>query len=113
MDNVNDTRGAIKGFRDMEITLKECEGKKMEWRKGGIKYYCPDYKPDIHYLHGGFYGEKFSWQRIGLHLCDDSEEGRASRKVHKNCTTVEQQIQYFAKRIIGMEAVVVEANIDE
>ena len=45
MENVTDTDKSvkIKGFIDYEIPLKECEGKKMEWRKGGIKYYCPDY----------------------------------------------------------------------
>lgn len=117
MENVNDTRGSIKGFKDMEIPLQECAGKKMEWRKGGIKYYCPDYQPDIHFLHGGFYGEKFSWQRIALHLCNDSVEAKAQRiaenKVHIECADREAQIDFYKSRIIGMEAVVVEANIDD
>lgn len=117
MENVNDTRGNVKGFIDMEIPLIECKGKKMEWRKGGVKYYCPDYQPDIHFLHGGFYGEKFSWQRIGLHLCDNSTEAiarkKAENKTYDYCVSEEEQIKYYQGVIIGMEAVVVEANIDE
>lgn len=117
MRDINDTKGSVQGFNDLEIPLVECEARKMQWRGGGIKYYCPDYKPEIHFIHGGTYAEKFSWQRVALHLCDNSPEAEAKRnasnKVHWKCKTPEESYQYYEGKIIGMDSKATQVNIDE
>lgn len=90
----------------------------MEWRGGGIKYYCPEYKPDIHFIHGGTYADKFSWQRVALHLCDDSQEANDLRDespsiIHKRCFSQEDSYAYYESKIIGMDSKATQVNIDE
>ena len=78
MADINDTRGQRKGFNDIQIGLKECGGDALDWRKPGLKYYCPDFKED-HFIHGGFSSSMWSWMRLGMHVCDDSPEAEERR----------------------------------
>lgn len=73
MADMNDTTGYTEGFTDEEIPLKLCQGKDQAWSGTGIKYYCPDFN-ETHFIHGGFWTDKYSWLRIALHLCENTTE---------------------------------------
>lgn len=60
----------------LECNLDEPD---QDWEAKNVIRYCPDYKPEIHFIYGGFYSKKYSWQRLALHLCDDSPEAEAKR----------------------------------
>ena len=73
MQNMNDTEFKGKGFIDTEIPLIPCvNSENMDWQEGQTKHYCPDFKPDIHFIYGGFYGKQYSWLRMAVHQCDNS-----------------------------------------
>lgn len=73
MEDKYDTSGSRSGFQDIEIPMKECKGQDQDWRATSLKYYCPEFDEN-HFAHGGFLAQKYSWLRLGIHLCDDRPE---------------------------------------
>ena len=97
MDDKNDTSGETSGFQDVEIPLKICDGKELDWR-GTPNYYCPDFD-NSHFIHGGFYSDKFSWMRLALHICDSRPEAKIKRisegKTYTDCANEVESKNYF------------------
>lgn len=75
MEGPEDIYDNRKGFNDNEIPLQLCDSGEFDWRSKEIKYYCPKFD-ESHFLHGGFSADKYSWLRLIIHVCDDSEEAR-------------------------------------
>ena len=118
MENMNDTEYKGKGFIDTEIPLIACENPgDQDWQLEKTKHYCPDFKPDIHFIYGGFYGKQYSWLRMAVHQCDNSTKAEEQRnitgKTHIKCATEDEQKAYFERTIIGLDASAFEPNIDE
>ena len=115
MVDYEDTEGRRSGFQDIEIPLKKCEGKEVDWR-GNPNYYCPRFDQN-HFIHGGFSADKFSWMRLALHICDSRPEARLQRiangKTHEDCEDEETSRNYFLKTVVGVEAISKEASIDD
>jgi hypothetical protein len=99
----------------VEIPLKICDGKELDWR-GTPNYYCPDFD-NSHFIHGGFYSDKFSWMRLALHICDSRPEAKIKRisegKTHIDCANEVESNNYFEGIIIGVEALSNEVSIDD
>lgn len=92
------------------MPLVKCDGvgENVNWRNPKIFYYCPNFGKD-HFLYGGFWAQKYSWMRMGLHLCDNSTEAtdlrRQQGKKHIECKTEEQIYDYFVNEVIvGIES---------
>ena len=99
----------------MEIPLKICDGKELDWR-GTPNYYCPDFD-NSHFIHGGFYSDKFSWMRMALHICDSRPEAKIKRisegKTYIDCANEVESKNYFEGIVIGVEALSNEVSIDD
>lgn len=72
MEGPDDITGKRSNFNDFSIPLENCNAGDLDWRSGGIKYYCPKYDENS-FIHGGFSAEKYNWHRLIIHICDDSE----------------------------------------
>ena len=79
MLDMNDTRGKAIGYNDITIPIGPCNAgfgfDTDSWFTGGNRLYCPKFN-ESHYIHGGFNSDKYSWLRLAIHLCDDSEEAK-------------------------------------
>lgn len=79
MKNISDTRGKVAGYNDITIPIGPCNAgfgfDTDTWFTGGNRLYCPIFD-ETHFIHGGFNAEKYSWLRLGLHLCDNSTEAK-------------------------------------
>ena len=82
MDGPDDVNGTETGFNDIEVPIKNCNSKSYDWSVEEIRYYCTDFN-DNHFLRGGFTGDKYSWMRLILHICDNSTEATAKRQEEK------------------------------
>ena len=67
-----------------------------------MKHYCT-YFNDDHWIHGGFSAEKFSWMRLIIHQCDNSEAARnqrvAANKNFIDCVGESESLKYFETTI--------------
>ena len=105
------------GFDDIEIPLIECQHPiYVPWRDNTVKYYCPQFGKE-HFLYGNIYTAKYSWMRLVLHFCDDTELGKEERikagKKHVECKSREEIIHYFANTLVGLDLVSESPNLLE
>lgn len=120
MEDKFDTKGngsLVNSFLDIEIPMERCEGMEVAWRNKDAKYYCPVFD-ESHFMHGGFWGEKYSWLRLALHICDNRPEAQELRKqqgkTHIECATREESLNYFEQEVItGIDGFAPEANINK
>ena len=113
MEGPEDINGTRPNFNDIEIPLERCGSGDLDWRSSSLKFYCPKYDSN-HFLHGGFSAPKYNWHRLILHLCDNSDEAKASRtEPNKECATRAESLKYFESKIMGLETYSYEASIDE
>lgn len=120
MEDQNDTaKKETFNFYDIEIPLEKCSGvgEDVSWRNPKIMYYCPNFS-DNHFLYGGFWAQKYSWMRMGLHMCDSSpkatEERKMAGKTHWKCKEPEEIYNYFENEVlIGIESYSNEASITQ
>lgn len=78
MDNASDTEPRpdekLYEFYDHEVPLVPCpKNKGSDWSDAGLIRYCPVWNKD-HFMYGTFFSNRYSWQRIVVHFCDDSPE---------------------------------------
>ena len=104
MDGPDDIEGKRSTFNDIEVPLVLCNTGDLEWRTGGIRYYCPKYDQNS-FLHGGFSADKYNWHRLIIHLCDETKRD--------DCVSREDSVKYFENNIIGLETWSFEASIKE
>ena len=120
MHGPHDVNGTETGFNDIEVPIKTCNSKSYDWSVEEIRYYCTDFN-DNHFLRGGFTGDKYSWMRLILHICDNSTEATAKRqeekqlglRQHAECASRDESIAYFEKTFIALEAISNEASVDQ
>ena len=98
MKDMNDTRGKTSGYNDFTIPIEVCTDETKTWYTGANRLYCPKFN-ETHFIHGSMVAEKYSWIRLGLHLCDDREDAKLKRqeanKTHINCKSREESLRYF------------------
>ena len=80
MDNVDDTnKSGEHGYYDNHIPLVSCQDKTdFDWSGKGVKYYCPQFS-DNDFFYGNYYSKRFSWTRLAIHFCDNSNEAKLKR----------------------------------
>lgn len=70
---------------------------------------------DKHFLYGGWYSARYSWMRLGIHLCDDSIEARELRKAQGKktyaCASEEDSRKYFSENLHGLDLLSYSENL--
>lgn len=77
MKSINDKDKTIEdtSYEDRLVPLIDCgaHGVDFDWTSDRIRHYCPVFSEND-FFYGNWYSKRFSWSRLSLHFCDDTEE---------------------------------------